>query len=305
VSETVAGAAFAFATVILWGVLPVALKLLVVHLDPLTLTAVRFATAAVLLGALMRAWRTPGIYRGMLRARPLLYGIALLGLFGNFLMFAAAVQTISPTAATLVSQCGPLFLIFGGALVLREPLGRAQVVGAIAVMIGMVLFFHISWDGSLHGSAGLGIGHLFMLVGAVSWAAYALTQRRLAASDPPRQSLLLLYAGSALVLLPFSRPSALLTLQGPALLALAFAAVNTVLAYGALGEALRRLDAARVGAILSLAPILTAVAERLIASSVDLKPDRLDVLAIIGGLVVVLGSAACAIGAKPKPTERP
>jgi len=307
-AEPLAGAAFAFVTVILWGVLPIALKLLVAHIDPLTLTGVRFATAAVLLGAILRAWRTPDVYWRMLRGRPLLYGLAWLGLFGNFLMFAASVQYISPTAAQFLAQCGPLFLILGGALVLREPLSRMQAVGTGAVMIGMALFFHMSWDGSAAGSdASLGIGHLFMLIGAAGWAIYALAQRRLALAEPPRQSLVLLYAGSALALLPFSRPAALLTLQGPMLLALAFAAVNTVLAYGALAEALRRLDAARVGAILSLAPVLTAMVERLIASSTSaaLNPVHPDALAVIGGLVVVAGSAACAIGAAPRRAAKP
>jgi drug/metabolite transporter (DMT)-like permease len=174
-----------------------------------------------------------------------------------------------------------------------------QAVGAIAVMIGMALFFHEGWASQISGGAsGLGVGHLIMMAGAASWAAYALAQRRIALLQPPRQSLLLLYAASAVLLLPFSRPASLLTLHGPGLIALAFAAVATVLSYGSLAEALRRLDAARVGAIVSVAPLLTALSNRLLASwaPTDLKQENLDAMAIVGGLIVVIGSTACAIG---------
>jgi drug/metabolite transporter (DMT)-like permease len=306
--EPVIGAAFALATATLWGVLPIALKLLVAHIDPLTLTAVRFATATILLGTLMRAWRMPTAVWGVVRARPVLHLVALLGLFGNFVLFAAALRYISPTSAQLLAQWGPLLLIAGGTLILREPLSPMQAGGAVAVMIGMALFFHEGWEGQLHGAgSGLGMGYLIMMAGATSWAAYAMAQRRIAVLQPPRQSLLLLYAASAVLLLPFSHPASLLTLRGPAWIALAFAAVGTVLSYGSLAEALRRLDAARVGAIVSIAPLLTALSNRLLASwaPTDLKQENLDAMAIVGGLIVVIGSTACAIGARSPSSGKP
>jgi drug/metabolite transporter (DMT)-like permease len=113
-------------------------------------------------------------------------------------------STRPPVSAQILTQCGPLFLVVGGALVLREPLSRLQAGGVLVLIIGMGLFFNLPGFGfSLSG--GLGIGHLMAVLAAVGWAVYALAQRRLISKVAPTRSLLLFYAAIGLLLLPGSR----------------------------------------------------------------------------------------------------
>ena len=86
-------------------------------------------------------------------------------------------------------------------------------------------------------------------------------------------------------------------------LALLYCCLNMVLGYGAFTEALRVWQAAKVSAVIALAPIFTILSmqvavhgwPQLFASS------ELNTLAYVGALVVVAGSMMTALG---KPTVR-
>lgn len=296
------GFGLALATTVLWGVMPVALKLLLRDIDPVTLTAVRFLTATLMLGLASAAWRNPSVYWHQLRSRPRLHAIALAGLISNFVLYLIALRSLSPVGSQILIQLGPLFLIAGGIIVLHETVSRAQAVGVLVTIVGMSLFFNRAW---LEASADskLGLSHLLGMAAAAGWAVFGLAQQRLSSTSAPAGSLLLFYAASGLVLLPASRPEFLLSLT-PAMLGLiVFASLNTVLAYGALAHALRYLDTARVGAIISTMPLVTAVTEWGCAQVAPelLAPEPLNSLALCGMLLVVVGAAFCALGGRRAP----
>jgi drug/metabolite transporter (DMT)-like permease len=291
-------------TAISWGLMPIALKSLVALIDPLTLTAARLLVAALVLGALQGAWRERGAYWHLLATRSTLHLVAFIGLLGNFLMFLFSLGRLTPVNTQVLAQCGPLFLIIGGAWILREPLSRVQVIGVFLAASGMGLFFNRSWLNSSGSTTSLGVGHLMGVVGAASWAIFALAQRRLSASGVPKRSLFLLYAAASLVLLPASKPSTFLSLDGWHICLVLLVCVNTVLGYGALVEALRYLNAARVGAIIATTPLITAAGEWLLAEGTAgaNTHDPLNSLAIAGTMLLVVGSAVCALGGAPRPS---
>ena len=94
-------------------------------------------------------------------------------------------------------------------------------------------------------------------------------------------------------------------LNGAMLLLLAFASINTLIAYGAFAEALNHWEASRVSAILAITPLLSLVAVEILHA---IRPDlmaseELNWLAITGAILVVLGSMTTALGSNRRPKE--
>ena len=93
---------------------------------------------------------------------------------------------------------------------------------------------------------------------------------------------------------------------------LAFCCLNTLIAYGAFAEALEHLEVSRVSAVLALAPVFT-IGSLWIASRFApglLEPEGLTIASVAGALLVVGGSALCALGgsgvpALPQPPNGP
>jgi drug/metabolite transporter (DMT)-like permease len=107
----------------------------------------------------------------------------------------------------------------------------------------------------------------------------------------------LLYLGAIAVLLPPASPGAVRHLDRLQFWMLAFCCLNTLIAYGAFAEALEHWEVSRVSAVVALAPLVTIASSWLIEHFVPglLAPDRLNALSLVGALLVVGGSAACAL----------
>src|SRR5690349_8956953 len=98
------GLGLATLTAALWGVLPVALTIVLTTVDPYTITWFRFLTAALGLGLILAAMgRLPKL--GTIDRRGwLVLLIALAGLFGNFVLYLVALTYASPTVNQVVTQ---------------------------------------------------------------------------------------------------------------------------------------------------------------------------------------------------------
>ena len=77
---------------------------------------------------------------------------------------------------------------------------------------------------------------------------------------------------------------------------LALSCLNTLVAYGALAEALKHSGAARVGAALAVVPLMTLMVTWLSnrVSPGFFEPDTLNAATIAGAVVVTVGSALSA-----------
>ena len=137
------------------------------------------------------------------------------------------------------------------------------------------------------------IGSLFVLAAAVVWAAYALAQKQLLQRLSSPAILLAVYVAASIVLLPVSRPAALLGLDGLHWALLLYCALNTLVAYGAFAEALAHWEASRVSAVLALTPLLcigcVAVVHALWPEAI--AAERVAAIGYAGAVLVVAGSA--------------
>ena len=303
----VAGFFLALVAAGMWGMLPVTLKELLLGMDAQTIVWYRFLIAAAILFPWL-AWQ------GRLPApRQFVDGagwwllLAAAGLCGNYYLFSVSLNFINGESAETVIQLTTLFLIFGGVLIYREPFTIAQKLGTALIVAGLALFFHDRLLELINLGNAQTIGVLIVVASAIGWTTYALLQKKLHSDFTSAQILLAIYLISSLVLLPFINPGSLFGLSKLQLGLLAFACLNTVIAYGCFAEALKCWDASKVSAVLAVAPLFTIGSLKLV---VLVNPeyafsDRLGWISIGGATLLVIGSAMTAIVPKFKDDEVP
>jgi drug/metabolite transporter (DMT)-like permease len=287
-------------TAVLWGLLPIALKVALEGMDAWTITWWRFSFSMLGLGAFL-LWRgeLPRL-RGAVRADFVLLVVALTTLVANYVLYLIALDHTTPSVAQVVIQLAPLLLLLGGVFVFRERFAARQWLGFVLLGAGLVLFFNRRLPELARPTEGLGLGVMLMVAAAIAWAVYGLAQKQLLVRFTARQVLWMLYTGAAIVLLPTATPAAIFDLDSLQLGMLAFCCANTLVAYGAFGEALHYWDVSRVSAVLSTAPLFTIGAMWAVEYSglALIAPEGLNALSIVGALGVVAGSMACALAAR-------
>ncbi len=294
------GLTLALTTALLWGVLPIALKIVLEGMDAWTITWWRFAASAVLLGAFLAQRGQLPMLRALPRRHALLLGVALLCLLANYILYLVALDMTTPSIAQVVIQLAPLLLLLGGVFVFREQFDPRQWLGFVVLGLGLLLFFNRRLPELLTLREGLGLGVFLMIGAAITWAIYALAQKALLTRFNSQQVLWLLYVGATLALLPMASPMTTFGLDSLQLWMLAFCCANTLLAYGAFGEALHHWEVSRVSAVLSVAPLVT-ISAMWVVDQFDgrwLPPERLNALSVLGALAVVAGSMTCALAAR-------
>ncbi|MGH8197146.1 MAG: DMT family transporter [Steroidobacteraceae bacterium] len=294
------GFTLSFCTAALWGVLPIALKIVLAGMDAYTITWWRFAVAMAGLGAIL-AWRgqLPRL-SGFGQGAAALLGLALLTLVANYVLYLVALDHTTPSVAQVVIQLAPLLLLVGGVFVFRERFSARQWIGFAVLAAGLLLFFNRRLPELAQPTEGLGLGVALMIGAAIAWAIYGLAQKQLLKHFTAQQVLWLIYVGATAIMLPAADPGEIRGLDAMQLGMLAFCCANTLAAYGAFGEALYHWDLSRVGAVLATAPLFTIGAMWLIERSglALVAAEDLNALSIAGALAVVAGSMTCALSAR-------
>ena len=285
---------------VLWGILPIALKVALTELDAWTMTWYRFAGATVTVGTwLAMRGRLPA---AQLRNRKVWRWLlpASLALTGNYVLYSIGLRYTSPAVAQTVMQLAPFLLLVFGIFIFHEHFSRLQSFGFAALVLGLAIFFNRRLPELLNPSAGWSFGILLLVFSAISWAIYGVGQKQLLRHLDSAQILVLVYTGATLVLFPTANPGLLFHLHGAAFLALMFGIVNTVVAYGAFGMALEVWDVSRVGSVAASAPLFTVVGSMIGARAAFawVTPDALSTLSIVGALCVVAGSMVSALGSR-------
>jgi drug/metabolite transporter (DMT)-like permease len=290
------GFALALTTAVLWGVLPIALKIALKSVDPYTVTWYRFASSGLILGVVLGMTGGLPAFRKFDRRTWMLLAIAFVGLTGNYVLYIVALVHTSPTITQTVAQLGPMILLFGGLVIFKEKFSSLQWLGFAVLMTGLVLFFHDRLLELSHLTGDLGIGVLFLTLAAFIWAAYGLAQKRLLKALGPQQILLILYIGAALALIPTAAPGSIRQASALQLSMLAFCCLNTLVAYGAFAEGLKHWEVSRFSAVLATAPLFTVAGMWVIGRFAPnlVAAERLNALSMLGTLLVVGGSVTCA-----------
>ncbi|MFK8020644.1 MAG: DMT family transporter [Pseudomonadales bacterium] len=293
------GLGFSLITALFWGLLPFALQSLLDQMDSLTITWYRFSAAALI------AW----LWYGRKNAKSLIelcrgpsWRLTLLAvacLAANYVLFLHGLNFITPAAAELVMQVSPLMLLLGSLYFFNEMFSRRQWLGVAIFTIGLLLFFHHRFRELVETDEKYLIGVGLTLMAAVLWTVYALSQKKITQQFKASHLLLLIYLGGSLIYLPFASPLVVVNLSGMQWAVLAFASLNTIIAYGSFGHAMSHWDASRVSAVITLAPLFTLgfgmLMHWLAPGSVEVEP--MDALNWLGAVLVVVGSIMAALSA--------
>lgn len=293
------GLALSLLTVFLWGILPIALTIMLQVLDVYTLTWFRFAIAFVLLslylGAKQQLPHPEKLYStwGML-------AIAIFFLALNYLLYLQGLAYTSPTNAQVLIQLAPVLFGLGALAVFRESYTSKQWLGLAVLTLGFILFSHEKIKIILTAQESYLLGNMIIIIGAIAWAIYALAQKQLLQKFHSSTIMVVLYGGCLVLFTPLATPQVIFSLSPFHLGILLFCGLNTLIAYGALAEALDHWEASRVSAVLATTPLITLISVWLVSWLFPtlMAPDHVTILGCLGAVLVVVGSITVALGKK-------
>ncbi len=143
------GFTLSLTTAALWGLLPIALKVVLEGMDAYTIVWWRFAICD---GGTRRfprvARRLAAASRRGPRWRSRLLIVATLTLIGNYVLYLVALDHTTPSVTQVVIQLAPLMLLVGGVVVFHERFGRVQWIGFAVLGAGLLLFFNAAAAGT-------------------------------------------------------------------------------------------------------------------------------------------------------------
>ena len=294
-----AGFLFAACASLCWAVLAIALKYTLDFVDSGSIVWFRMLTAAVCV-SMFFAVKNPKQLK-ILWNPPRLAVIAGLFLAINYFSYMKGLELTSIINAQVMIQFATVFLILAGIYYFKETLSSLQWAGVSVAACGFALFY---WDQLLHFSDNLQTyfyGNLWLVLGSLIWAAFAVIQKKLSQKINPQQSNMLIYVTAAISLTALADFKTLANLNFQQWLILFILGLNTVIAYGCLGEALKRIPASYVGFIIALDPLITLVLlEIMNFYNINIiENEALHMHDWIGALLVVAG-ISCALLVKPK-----
>ncbi|EPS8493517.1 DMT family transporter [Yersinia enterocolitica] len=302
------GIFLALTTAVFWGALPIAMKQVLEVMEPYTIVWYRFMMAAIGLGIILASRRQlPSLKLFRQRRWLVLLIVATCGLLGNFIFFSSSLQYLSPTTSQVIGQLSPVGMMVASVLILKERMRITQVIGAVMLICGLLLFFNTSLHELFTRMTDYTLGVALGVCAAVVWVSYGVAQKVLLRRMASQQILVLLYTLCAIALFPLAKPAVIFQLNGWQFACLLFCGVNTLVGYGALAEAMARWQAAQVSALVTLTPLFTLFFSILLALA---WPDMfaapsLNFVGYVGAFVVVAGAMFSAIGHRwwPRRTE--
>jgi len=265
----------------IWGSSFVGVKTALEHAGPLTIAAVRYLVA----GLLLLPWATraapaqrpsKGVWRRLVAIGLAQYAV------GNGALFVA-LTLVGPTAASLAISLTPVPVCLLGIAFLREWPNRVHLVGIALAIGGSLLFFSAGLEAVPIAALGL------LSLATISFSVMPILgrdiARRRAVSNCALTAYPLVIGGVVLSVVAGvveGAPRLPLSTWG---ILLGLALVNTLAAYSLFNHALHRLHATEANVLLNLSPVATA----LIAWGAF--GDRLTTLQIAAMAVVIVGAS--------------
>lgn len=290
------GLSLSLMVVFFWSTLPVALNISLDAIDAWTLTWLRFFIAAVLTTLFILF---TGSWKGFLKLSVtnwlwlLLAGIMLTG---NYVLFILGLARTTPGNAQVLIQLAPLLMILGGIYFYKEKFHFKQKLGAVLLIAGLLLFFSEQLD--LIIKPEYKSGAIIMVFAAITWAIYALIQKKLHDALSSQAILAMIYILSSLALLPAITTSQLADLNQGQWIAVSYACLNTVGAYAAFSQALKFWAASRVGMVIAIIPVFTLLFINLMSNLFPelVQPEHIQAMGFLGVILIVSGSMIASIG---------
>ncbi|OFX57456.1 MAG: hypothetical protein A2066_21105 [Bacteroidetes bacterium GWB2_41_8] len=290
-SNQAKGILYTLITVLMWGVLAIALKVASQEIDSPTIVWFRFSLAFSGMFVWM-AVSNPKELKILYKPSWLIV-ISSLALAWNYIGFMLGIQYTSPSNAQVAIQSGPVLLAVFGIFFFKEKISRIQIIGFLLTIIGFWIFYQQHVGAVPEGQEGQYTkGMLITLTGAVAWAIYAILQKKLVLSYSVGTLNVFIFGLPVLLYLPFVDFASLAHLSFGYWALLVFLGANTLISYGCLSLALKYLEAGKVSVIIVLNPIITFILMGILTwmQVAWIDGEHFSVLSIVGALVALAGA---------------
>ncbi|NJQ01098.1 DMT family transporter [Streptomyces zingiberis] len=284
------------AAALFWSSSYAVTKEVLAEVGPLTIGAVRFSIAAVLLAALVRMRRGPAVRPGP-RERRLIYLSGLLGITLYFILENIGVELSTASDASLIVASYPLMTMLLELVVFRMRLPLLRVGGVLLAAVGAFLVVR---NGAEVGGTERWFGDVLLLVGGLVWAGYNVLVKYVGrGQDSAYLTYYQTVAGAAGFLLaslleagdwrmPGTTASALLVYLAVACSVGGFLLYN----YG-----LRRMTSSVAVNILNLVPVFGVL------GAVVINGETVRLAQVFGGAIIIAGVALGLVERRTAATE--
>ena len=282
------GILLSLVTALLWGVLPIFLKITLQGFHAGTISWFRFVFAFLLLAGILQ-WKEHKPL-DILRKPPWMGIVGGACLSANYYWVTVAVDLSGPSNMAVLIQTASIFLVLVGVFVFHEHLTLRQVLGMFVAGVGLFLFFHDQQSRILE-TGDYFYANFLIVLAALVWVGYMVSQKFLSRQYGAQSLNLLVYAVATLTLIGGGEWADFTRAGLTAWLSLIFCGINTLLAYGTLAEAVKYIPLALISVIISLNPLITLLGMKILPQIgfAGLQADPVGSLGYFGGAVAVTG----------------
>lgn len=272
-------------TALFWGGTWIAGRVAVQEAAPMAVASWRFATATLILGALLV--RHEGWPRWTGRQWLQLATLGLTGIFCYNVFFLYGLQRVEAGRGALVVAFIPAMIALVDSLLFRLPMSPRKALGVTLALIGCLLVVTRGHPSALF-TGEVGFGEWLLLGTAVSWVSYTLISR----SCAQRFSTLAMTFGGCLTGWLMLTAAALADGTLFAFSAATWRGLSSIVFLGLFGtaigftwysQAIARIGTTRTAAFINLVPVFAVLLGAL------LLDERLPAAVLAGGALVICG----------------
>ncbi len=291
------GVLMACTTSLLWGILPILLKLGLKEFSVETVAWFRFAFAFIALGLWL-------LMRGKTKIGGRLPWVAVLGgvfLAGNYFFMTQGIHLSGPSNAAVLIQLAPLLLTLVGVFAFGETLTKRQLFGVAIAGTGFFLFYKGNLQNSIETNT-YSWAVFNVVLAAVAWVAFMICQKVLSPRYSPQSLNFIVYGVAGLILFPFVEWTQFSQLNTESTVLLISLGLNTVFAYGALAEAVQRISLTLISVITALNPLITLLGMKWLSVYFpgQLAPGEPSAIGYWGALLAVTGVVVVVVQKKQR-----
>jgi len=275
-------------TALLWGFLPIILKIGLNEFSAGTIACFRFFFAFIVLFLILSIKGSqPSRF---LKKPPMLGIVAGVSLAVNYFGMTESVNLSSPANSAILIQLAPVMLVIVGVAFFKERVNWQQFLGFVIAAVGFTLFYQDQMgnvkDTELYSSA-----TVYVVLAAVVWVLYIACQKILSRTYSAQMLNLLVYGVAALVLVAKVNWPEFSGVGWKGWTVLVVLGINTLLAYGALAEAVKYIPLTVISPVITLNPLITLSAMLVLPqfSGGLLAPETIGTGGYIGAVIAVTG----------------
>jgi len=274
-------------TLSLWGVLPIFLKLALDYYSAGTIAWFRFSFSFLILFWFLFLFRSGC---EILLHPPLIGVLGGVALAANYFGMTQGIHFSGPSNAAIIIQLAPVFLVIVGVLFFKETIRLGQLVGIAIAIIGFYIFY-LDRLGNAADNLNYSIANGWIVFAAVVWVLYMICQKKLSVKYSAQTLNLLIYFVAMVVLVPLVEWSEFIEGGTMGWFLLITLGLNTLLAYGALAEAVECIPLSLISILITLNPLITLSGMWVLTIfGVGLLPvENISWHGYLGGIIAVSG----------------